>query len=77
MMNTPETVLARVFGVAASDLQDATTPETLAQWDSLAHMMMIVELEREYGIAVDPIDALELRSVAAVKEYLSANGASW
>ena len=77
MMNTPEQVLARVFGVSDGDITDATTPETLAQWDSLAHMMMIVELEREYGVAVDPADALELRSVAAVKEYLQANGVAW
>jgi acyl carrier protein len=59
------------------DITDGTTPDTLPQWDSLAHMMMIVELEREYGVSVAPVDALELRTVAAVKAMLRTHGVSW
>ncbi len=77
MTNAPETVMARVFGVDESALRDDTTPETLPQWDSLAHMLLIVELEREFSVAVAPVDAMELRSVSAVKDYLRTHGVSW
>jgi len=76
-MTEPEQVLARVFNVAPQSLTDASSPESVATWDSLAHMMMVVELEREYGISIAPADALEAKSVAAVKQLLTSYGVSW
>lgn len=76
-MTPPEQVLARVFNVPAHDLRDDSSPDSIATWDSLAHMMMLVELEREYGISVAPADALDARSVGAVKQLLTAYGVSW
>lgn len=76
-MTAPEQVLARVFNVPAQDLRDDSSPQTIASWDSLAHMMMIVELEREYAISVAPADALDASSVGAVKQLLTAYGVSW
>jgi acyl carrier protein len=76
-MTAPEQVLARVFNVPAQDLRDDSSPDTIATWDSLAHMMMIVELEREYGISVAPADALDAKTVAAVKQLLTTYGVSW
>ena len=73
----PEQVLARVFGVPASQLHDAASPETVPTWDSLAHMTMLVELERVYGVSIAPIDAIEVKSVGAVKQMLRDYGVSW
>lgn len=76
-MTAPEQVLARVFNVPANDLRDDSSPDTIATWDSLAHMMMIVEIEREYSISVAPADALEAKTVGAVKQLLITYGVSW
>jgi acyl carrier protein len=73
----PEMVLARVFGVPASQLHDDASPDSVPTWDSLAHMTMLVELEREYGVSIAPIDAIEAKSVGAVKQMLRDYGVSW
>ena len=73
-MIEPEEVLARVFGVSPLDLHDDSGPETVSSWDSLAHMTMVMELERAYGISIAVEDALEMRTVARIKRILREYG---
>ena len=76
-MTAPEQVLARVFGVSVAELDDGSSPDTVETWDSLAQMIMVVELEREYGISIAPEEAIRIRTVGAVKELLRKYGTSW
>jgi acyl carrier protein len=76
-MTAPEQVLARVFGVSPAELSDASSPDTIESWDSLAQMMMVVELEREYGVSIAPEEAIQIRTVGAVKDLLRNNGLTW
>jgi acyl carrier protein len=76
-MTPPEQVLARVFGVSVAELDDASSPDTVETWDSLAQMVMVVELEREYGISIAPEEAIAVRTVGAVKDLLRKYGTSW
>ena len=70
-------MLARVLGVPANSLTDDSSPDTIASWDSLAHMMIVVELESEYSVSVAPEDAIEARTVAAIKAMLTGYGVRW
>ncbi|GAC1424831.1 MAG: acyl carrier protein [Candidatus Velthaea sp.] len=71
---TPETVVARVFGQNAADLEDTTSPDTLPEWDSLGHISLIIELENAYGVSFSPEEAMGLTSVAAIKSALAERG---
>jgi acyl carrier protein len=74
---TPEEVLAKVFGVPARELADTTSNRTLAAWDSLAHMTLIVELESTYGLSLSADDALKMNDLATIKRVLRDRGATW
>lgn len=76
-MKRPEEVLAEVFGVDPHDLDDASSPDTIATWDSLSHMTMLVALEGAYGVSVSPADAIAVRTVGEVKEMLRDHGVRW
>jgi acyl carrier protein len=61
-------ILATVFNVDKSTINDSTSPETLETWDSLQHMNMIAALEEEFGISFtdDQIsDMLDFKSVVS------------
>ena len=73
----PEEVLAKVLGVPARELTDATSNRNLAAWDSLAHMTLIVELESTYGLSLSADDALTMNDLATIKRVLRERGASW
>ncbi len=66
--------VAGVLGVAASELTDASSPETIAAWDSLNHLNLVMALESEFGISLSPEDALEMRNVGLMRIILRRNG---
>jgi acyl carrier protein len=73
----PEDVLAKVFGVQSSEIDDRTSNRTLAAWDSLGHMTLIVELEATYAVSLSAEEALKMNDVATIKRLLRERGATW
>ena len=66
--------LADVFKVDANDLKDSSSPETVANWDSLSHMGMILVLEQEFGVSIDATAAVKMRTIGDVYEILTELG---
>lgn len=73
----PEDVVAEVFGLHAATVNDATSNENVAAWDSMGHINLLVELESRYSVSFSAADALRLTSVAAIKTALSDRGIRW
>jgi acyl carrier protein len=40
-------------------------------WDSMAHVGLILALQKEFGISIPPVDALELTSAKNIMNYLA------
>ena len=63
-------LLADVFQVP----QDEVTPQLafgdLPQWDSLAHMDVMMRLEEQFGVEINTDTIAELVSVPAICEYI-------
>ena len=45
-------------------------------WDSMAHVGLILALQKEFAISISPADALELTSVENIIKYLTSKGIS-
>lgn len=54
---------ARSFKCAPELLSLASTTETTKGWNSLAHVEFLLNLEKEFGIRVEPKDILSVRSI--------------
>ena len=61
---------SRVIGVAAlsfrcpaDNLSMAASAETVKSWNSLAHVEFMLNLEKEFGIKVEPRDILSVRTI--------------
>ena len=74
---TPEMVVGRVFGVDISTVTDSTSNRSLREWDSLAHITLILELEAVYGVMLSAQDALAMTDVGSIKRILGARGTTW
>jgi len=62
--------IAKVLGVAPGELSEETSPETVASWDSLNHLNLVMALESEYGISLSPEDTLEMHNVGMIRTLL-------
>lgn len=49
--------------------------ESVDLWDSMMHMEIMVVLEKNYPVRIEPEEIIELTSVMAIQEYLRAKGA--
>ena len=68
-------VVATVFGAHNDEINAATSPDNLARWDSLHHLNLIVALEEEFGVTVNPEDSGELLTVGIIQLFLVERGA--
>ena len=44
-------IMAKVFEIEISKISPKTTPSNTDNWDSLRHLMLIVELEKEFKVS--------------------------
>jgi acyl carrier protein len=66
--------MAAVLGVPTDALDDEASPDTIAEWDSMGHLNLVMALESEFGLSLSAEDALGMRSVAAIRGLLRGRG---
>jgi acyl carrier protein len=70
----PESIVARVFGIPRSTVNDETSNSNVAAWDSLNHVTLILELESAFHVSFAAEEALGMTDVGAIKRTLRTHG---
>ena len=65
-----EEVVARVFNLDASEVTDQSSKETIAEWDSMGHLSLIIGLQDEFNVSFAIAVALGMTSVQRIKKIL-------
>jgi acyl carrier protein len=65
---------ARALGIAPERVTDDLAYNSIKEWDSVAHMALVVELETEFDVMFDTDDILGMSTVAKAREILSRYG---
>ena len=55
-------------------LTDALSPESMPQWDSLAHVKLMMGCEEEFGVKFTIEETVESTSVGKLKAVLASKG---
>ena len=64
-------VFAALLQVSPSDVEDGTDPASVPRWDSMQHLILVSGLEEEFGVDVDPEEAVDMyKDFAAVKRVV-------
>ena len=56
-------VFRDVFDLPDLNLALATTAEDVAEWDSVNHIMLVVEIERQWGVKFQTAEIEEMKNV--------------
>lgn len=59
-------IFADVLEVDAARIEDDSSPDTLEEWDSLKHVQLILELEKEFGVTIAPDEGIEYENFKMV-----------
>lgn len=72
-MNTQklQQIFAESLEIEASQVVDSLTYNGITEWDSVAHMALVAEIEDQFDIMLDTDDVLDMSSFAKAKELLT------
>jgi acyl carrier protein len=65
-----KSVMAAVFEVPPSEIDESTTPARLEKWDSLNHIKLVMALEDEFGVKFKEGEIVELQSFKLIRLML-------
>jgi len=63
-------IVGQIMGVAPDALDDASSPESVAAWDSLKHMRLVLALEEEFDVRFSDDQIMAMPSVAHIITHL-------
>ncbi len=63
-------LLAKSLGLSAEEITTETTLESCANWDSLAHLRLILAIEETLGRALEPTEIFEISGFTDVERLL-------
>ena len=56
-------LVSKTFGVPEDSISLSSTPDDIVQWDSMAHLRLVLEVESVYGVHI-PIEKIgELKKI--------------
>ena len=68
---TLKEVMAAVLRVPAESITEFTSMDTVAVWDSIKHLNLVLALEEEFGISIPDEDAGNITSYPLIKLVLN------
>ena len=69
-------ILADTLGLKTGEVGEETSMENTAAWDSVAHLNLVLSLEQEFGLRFNPEEFMQMQSVRAIRQALTAHGVS-
>lgn len=70
MENRIKNIMAAVFEILPADINDASSSDTIDNWDSLNLMNLVVALEEEFDIEFDDQDIVEMLNFKLICEII-------
>jgi len=68
--NRVREIVSTIFEVPMTEVRPESSPDSIERWDSLGRLVLLVELEQEFGLQLPPEQGERLTSVAAIVAVL-------
>lgn len=69
-------IIAKILRVTPDRLSDEDAMGHLEHWDSLAQLAILSTIEQEYGISIEPDQAVDLNTVGKICAFVIKQGAA-
>ena len=69
-------IVARVFSIPISQVNDESSPENIESWDSFNGLVLVDELENHFNIKFSISEITDVKTVADIKRHLKNHDVS-
>ena len=70
MENDVNIIIAKVFSIPESEVNDQSGPENIESWDSFNGLILVDELENHFKIKFSISEITDVKTVADIKQHL-------
>ena len=67
-------IVAKVFSVPISEINNESSPETIESWDSFNGLILVDELESNFNIKFSVSEISDVKNVKDIKRHLNNHG---
>jgi len=67
-------ILADTLALPAQKIPGDASMETISEWDSIAHLNLVMTLEQEFHVQFSAAELIALNSLPAIEQALTARG---
>jgi|TARA_B110000014_G_C20115232_1_gene588795 acyl carrier protein len=67
-------IIAKVFSIPESDVNDDSSPENIESWDSFNGLVLVDELESYFKVKFTISEITNVKNVSDIKKYLKNHG---
>ncbi len=67
-------ILAKVLLINRNKISDEMSRNSVEGWDSMAHLMLVTEIEAAFDVAMSDDDIMEIQTVGDIKKALRKLG---
>ena len=69
-------IIAKVFSISESQINDQSGPENIESWDSFNGLILVDELENHFKIKFSISEITDVKTVADIKQHLKNHNIS-
>jgi acyl carrier protein len=67
-------ILTKVLLIDKETIIDSMSRKTVKEWDSMAHLMLVSEIEAVFEVTMEDDDIMEIQTIADIKKTLQKLG---
>ena len=67
-------IIANALDISTELVNDELEYQSIVEWDSMSHLLLVEELEATYKISIETEDILEMNNVSKIMEVLRKRG---
>ena len=76
MTNSVNAIVAKVFSIPESEVNDNSSPENIESWDSFNGLILVDELENHFKIKFSISEITDVKTVSDIKRHLKNHNVS-
>ena len=76
MTDNVHAIVAKVFSIPETDVNDESGPENIESWDSFNGLILVDELENNFKIKFSISEITDVKTVADIKRHLKNHNVS-
>ena len=73
MTDEVHSILAKVFSISESEINDQSGPENIESWDSFNGLVLVDDLENHFNIKFSISEITDVKTVGDIKRHLKTH----